>query len=1656
MPNLTLCPDRQLIERLRLGRLSQEQTAALDEHLLACERCCQALHELDLSDPLAETLRVVGARKPVIDDRVRAVMAHLKDVTLPGKAIEETMACTWEVTEDAWDLTRLLDPPEVEGELGRFGGYRVLRVLGVGGMGLVFEAEDPKLRRRVALKVMKRSLASHDEHHQRFLREARAAAAIEHPHIVTVYQVGEHKGLPFLAMQLLKGESLDDRLRREGNKEDGPPGPSSTKSDGLGRPSSMKGALPLAECLRIGRETAEALAEAHGRNLIHRDIKPGNIWLEGASGWVKLVDFGLAHAAEDVHLTQTGAILGTPAYMSPEQARGDAVDGRTDLYSLGAVLYKLTTGDVPFRGASTMAVLMALATETPRRPSQINPDIPPALDDLILRLLAKRPNERFASAAEVAEAIRAIEAELVERNSFRSDGSSPVTQKRNEFRSTTRRWPLVMAAAAAAFILVATVIIVRDKDGREVARVAVPEGGSFDTEQSAPVAKPAQGVSAPPNKSTAMPQTIADNLQRTTDREKPFVVVRAEGKERKEFKRFTEAIALLRDGDAIEIHGNGPFSIPRLRLDNKGLTVRAAPGYRPVLVAKDKLAYLAPWFEIYGGSITLDGCDFYSDDANWAFLGEGPQWEWRNCRFITHGGLASLPGPGQRLTIRDSLIWTIGSPDLQVIHCRSDTQIELVNNVVWTMNHGIVVDSASGGFKLTLARNTIFLGGSVGVRATWLSLPKLEANAGPLEVHADGNLFDLRLAELDGAGGSLMAVPDEATTRAAVEQRALRWQGRENLYCGPQGPVVQAGKERIEGLAAWRKFWTSDETGSIEPSDVSFTWDGARALHPPDAIDWLRQVVERAKQSEAKHLPDLGPDWDLIGPGDAYLRALAARGKPVAPADLRPEPTEEGPFVVVREGKTVGGHITLRQAVDAAENGDVIEIRAEGPFDGCDTAGNERGRTLVIRAAPGYLPVLESWIRYHAELTLEGIHFAAIEGDSLSGGNLHIVNCSFEENPKTHIVFAGRRDEAHPPEIVNCWLAGGAAIYLEPGTTASIRNSVVYRLNLSRFDQNQQGAGSFDVERSIIWNPGATVYGQRDTLSGNYDSLLTLKNTLLEGAVYPPMLNALGRKSSHNLYRTGVPNLVEWLRLKHNGGEQGSVAAPPLAFDGLQWGLLSSSPGFQAGPDGKDFGADVTRIGTLTALPSRESAALAAPSAEARETDNGKRNLATNPLDSRAPASMVVALDDERALGKWVVEQGGRVGTGSLCTVPIREIWLTDNGSISDDSLARFQRCPRLTTLDLSATAVSDQGLLHLSSLASLRQLRLRNTDGVGDPHYDAANPPTGPFGVRGIQVDPSAPTFGDAEMALLEPLRQLRFAHIGHVPITNRGLNCLKGLPKLEQFGMLGCPRVTGSGLAVLATLPRLRYVRVDGECGAGGLRHVLALANLESLALEGEIVGDDTLEPLAGLKQLQGLDLSATRVTGSGLARLAELPHLSSLTLQATNLSAADMSHLAELRGLESLTLARFPVSAEALRPLEKLTRLWHVALGNTSLDDGGFEAIGRLASLELVGVHDATDAGLAQIANLSRLRMLSVNGPTITDAGLERIARLPDLRMLDLGGAPQITDAGLAHLQGLATLETLRLAGTSVSESGVAAFKAALPGCNVEFPYGVPWQK
>ncbi|MFO0880271.1 MAG: bifunctional serine/threonine-protein kinase/formylglycine-generating enzyme family protein [Gemmataceae bacterium] len=282
------------------------------------------------------------------------------------------------------DDLSFLQPPQAKGELGWLVDYRVLKELGRGGMGCVLLAEDTRLHRKVALKVMLPQHASNPTARNRFLREARAAARIKHDHIVTLFQVDEVHGVPFIALEYLEGAPLDKYLKD-------------------------RGTVPLGVAVRIAREMAAGLQAAHTKGLIHRDIKPGNIWLEAPKGRVKLLDFGLARAEqEDTQLTQQGAIIGTPAFMAPEQARGEKVDARSDLWSLGVVLYRMCTGKPPFAGPTTMAVLTAIAVDTPLPARSINPTIPEALERIIHRLLEKDPARRYASAQEVITDLNAI------------------------------------------------------------------------------------------------------------------------------------------------------------------------------------------------------------------------------------------------------------------------------------------------------------------------------------------------------------------------------------------------------------------------------------------------------------------------------------------------------------------------------------------------------------------------------------------------------------------------------------------------------------------------------------------------------------------------------------------------------------------------------------------------------------------------------------------------------------------------------------------------------------------------------------------------------------------------------------------------------------------------------------------------------------------------------------------------------------------------------------------------------------------------------------------------------------------------------------------------------------------------------------------------
>jgi serine/threonine protein kinase len=275
-------------------------------------------------------------------------------------------------------VLKLLAPTDDPRMLGRLGGYEIVGLIGSGGMGVVLKGFDSALNRYQAIKVLAPHLAESGSARRRFAREAQAAAAVVHENVVAIHGVDQWNGLPFLVMPYERGPTLQKRLDDEGP-------------------------LQAVEILRIAVQAAPGLAAAHAQGLVHRDVKPANILLDEGVERVKLTDFGLARAADDASLTRTGVIAGTPQFMSPEQAIGDSIDERSDLFSLGSVMYTMCTGRPPFRAETSYGVLRRITDSQPRPIREINPDIPDWLCRVIERLHAKSRDDRFQSAAEAAE-----------------------------------------------------------------------------------------------------------------------------------------------------------------------------------------------------------------------------------------------------------------------------------------------------------------------------------------------------------------------------------------------------------------------------------------------------------------------------------------------------------------------------------------------------------------------------------------------------------------------------------------------------------------------------------------------------------------------------------------------------------------------------------------------------------------------------------------------------------------------------------------------------------------------------------------------------------------------------------------------------------------------------------------------------------------------------------------------------------------------------------------------------------------------------------------------------------------------------------------------------------------------------------------------------
>jgi serine/threonine protein kinase len=813
--------------------------------------------------------------------------------------------------EAADEALSYLDPPDGDDCLGRIGQFRVLKVLGRGGMGEVFLARDPVLGRLVAVKVLNRRLGDDPAARQRFLREARAAAAIHHPNVVTVHSAEAIRGRLHLVMQYIDGIALSERLSRR-------------------KP------LSLDEVLRIGAELAAGLAAAHGQGVVHRDIKPANILLARPNDQVKITDFGLARTVDDVGVTMLGMVVGTPAYMAPEQARGLEVDHRADLFSLGSVLYAMCSGQAPFKGQSALAVARMVADESPEPLDRIAPSTPHWLCDIVSQLHARDPAERIQTAAEVETRLLERGAgqsfvALGDRRSTPGTSSSDVrrvpepplvSSERSGLpcqppppppscsivppplppplaRRKSRSLPL-LAALGVIFVLLSAVLW-KTRVNRAID------------------AAPANQVTGE-SETAALPSAVpVKKVELAVVRPGPIALLCQSGSAARTFSDLATALAAASAGDNVEIRGNGPFRLPPVRLHAKALVLRAALGSRPLIYAAVEKDSTEPsWIQI-DAPLVIEGVDLQCGigessgcTVRSAIVVHQAALRMANCRLL-HAGR----GPAIRLDqahlcrLKNSLMYSAEGSVIDCFAMRHAGKI-LAENCVFFGFSGLILQydgSDATENSVELHNNTFLL--REAIRFHVYPRPGQAGSSGVhvFTIKSSGNVIDTdgaivsvqpdwtgpadieRIARANRSEASagmnpLVRKAMSARTSAVLTnlKKIVAWHGEKDLCCGSgalfavgssQMPQLLAGLAVAKTPADWNQYWGNASSGLASLSEgpldsATLRQTAAKAPMSLAPTDFRRKFSNGAVWRRPLGGRLEGAHVAMVGPGRPY------------------------------------------------------------------------------------------------------------------------------------------------------------------------------------------------------------------------------------------------------------------------------------------------------------------------------------------------------------------------------------------------------------------------------------------------------------------------------------------------------------------------------------------------------------------------------------------------------------------------------------------------------------------------------------------------------------------------------------------------------------------------------------------------------------------
>ncbi|MGV3606580.1 MAG: protein kinase domain-containing protein [Planctomycetaceae bacterium] len=1332
-----------------------------------------------------------------------------------------------------------LGPPSGRGGIGTLGHYEVLQLLGRGAFGLVFKAFDERLHRFVAIKVLDPQLVATSPPRKRFLREARAAAAVKHENVVQVYAVEEHP-LPYMVMEYVDGKSLQELM------------------DGTGP-------LELPDILHLGRQMAAGLAAAHEKGLIHRDIKPANILIEaGIEQRVKITDFGLARAADDASLTRSGIISGTPMYMAPEQAQGLPLDHRADLFSLGSVLYQMASGRPPFRASTTVAVLRRVADEMPRPIQDIMPSVPDWYCKIVAKLHAKRPEDRFQSAREVADLFARNQAAIQENG-------RPVSPSISERRPGIKleRNTLIGAALMAMVVLLGVAEFsgmtsffkrVRSDSAQQLIKPSetevLPEkkGGEEPTKEIA--------TTPTANEKGKVP---ADFLRREDI--SPVVLANLGGGD-----------PAKAPADLVGVFGEGRFRI-------SGIAARApsfSPDNKTLAVSSENEVHL---FDVKSGArrAVFRGfgtvfCTRFSPDGKILAVGDivvrivdissgrilltldPPIPGNTTALFFTPNGKQIVTGSQGG---SGTAVWDVKTGELvrelpphfygggkglegKPIVLARELEDGRIN--IYSPETGEMLFAGPKWPKLRWPEEII--GASISSDGKQLALgsPKRVAVWDLEKLKADSDakpLFDKETSGgwvcFENRSGRLWTAM--FSTIVTEEKQVRCW----DPVTGEQVAAIALSQSRDE---VWHALSHDDAILYASPAGRTFV----RAYNTKTGeqlIKFLgheREVLSIAYSPDGRWVASGGRDcttriWDVATGKEKHV--LSDNSGQIIHVAFN----HDGSRVLARDGN---GNISVWKTVEGtrvwtARPGDGEWQQARFSPDGRTIAvANREGGAVFLRTATG--ETIRTWQAIHRGETVRIAFSPDGQQVATSGKDGRIVISDFETGNMLH-EFPDSKTTIDSVEFSSdgkTLLTGShepdAAIRIWDLTTGE-PELIRSRYSFFSLATNGQLFATCGRERSVrLWN-----------LAGP-ERKSTVLSSLIAEAPHRVVFSPEGRyiasanlDGTIHLYRLNQANepFDDWMAKR---------CPPPAGLPEKDWLHRVSTLS-----QGTLFDAVDKRFRELNPDPN-----LAIDGGEVRGGQvisiwmNGPKVSDFSALRA-LPGLQRAIFEETRFSDNELVHLQGAKDLQTFSAAAF-----TTDTRLTDAATERLREFPNLENLGLWGTNLTDAGLERLANLNQLKHLNIAGTK-VTDRGMDTI----GKFHDLTVLHLYYLP-ISDAGLPPLQSLSQLQFLSLAWTQVSDAGLENIRNLKAIRELDLSGL-KINGSGLKYLQELPRLKILQIHNAALTND--SVLQLSeckSLESLGLHRCPITDNELPHLAKLSELKWLGLNGTKVTAEGVEKL------------------------------------------------------------------------------------------------------------------------------------------------------------------------------------------